>query len=234
MLNGATGDVSYEFEIAGNETVNLAFEAAKSAQAEWAARTGTERGRVLTEAARILAARNDELALIEARDTARPIQETNVVDIVSASECFEFMGGLAGTIGGETIGMPNGSFAYTRREPLGVTAGIGAWNYPLQGCAWKAAPALASGNSMLFKPAEDTPMTALKLAEILEEAGLPKGVFNVILGPGSTGQLLSRHPDIAKVSFTGEASTGKSIVRDCSPLEKSYHGARRKVAFNNI
>ncbi len=220
VTNSATGELDYHFEIATAETVNAAVEAAKRAQVEWAARTGTERGRVLTEAARILTARNDELARIEANDTARPIQETDIVDIVSARDCFEYFGGIAAAMGGETIGMPEGSFAYTRREPLGVTAGIGAWNYPIQGCAWKAAPALACGNAMIFKPAEDTPMTALKLAEVLEEAGLPKGLFNVVLGPGSTGQLLSRHPDIAKISFTGEASTGKSICRDASDTLK--------------
>jgi betaine-aldehyde dehydrogenase len=134
-----------------------------------------------------------------------------VVDVVSGADSIEFFAGLAPSIEGnqQQVG---GDFYYTRREPLGICAGIGAWNYPLQIACWKSAPALACGNSMIFKPSEETPLGALKLAEIFVEAGLPAGVFNVVQGDGEVGSWLTHHPDIAKVSFTGEVGTGKKVM----------------------
>ncbi len=124
------------------------------------------------------------------------------------------------------------SFVYTRREPLGVVAGIGAWNYPIQIALWKSAPALAAGNAMIFKPSEVTPLTALKLAEIYSEAGLPDGVFNVLPGIGAeTGQYLTEHPDIAKISFTGGVASGKSDGQLGRVItERGHHGAGRQIA----
>ena len=144
-------------------------------------------------------------------DTGKPWQEASVVDIQSGADAIEFFAGLAPAIEGnqQQVGA---DFYYTRPEPLGVCAGIGAWNYPLQIACWKAAPALACGNVMIFKPSEETPLGALKLAEILIEAGIPAGVFNVIQGDGQVGAWLSHHPDIAKVSFTGEVGTGKKVM----------------------
>ena len=124
-----------------------------------------------------------------------------------------------GDIKGEYIDL-GGSFAYTRREPLGVCAGIGAWNYPIQIAAWKSAPALACGNSFVFKPSETTPLTALKLAEIYQEAGLPDGVFNVVQGRGEVGGLLASHPGIDKVSLTGSVATGARVMAAASPTLK--------------
>ena len=129
--------------------------------------TGTERARVLRRAAEILRSRNQELAELETRDTGKPIQETRVVDVASGADCFEYFAGLVQSLSGEHIDLGAQAFGYTRREPLGVVAGIGAWNYPLQIACWKAAPALACGNAMIFKPAELTPFTAVKLEEIL-------------------------------------------------------------------
>ncbi|GBG31515.1 Aldehyde dehydrogenase [Hondaea fermentalgiana] len=205
-----------EYEVAGTEDVEEAVRVATAAQREWARWAPAERGRVLRRAADILTERNDELSALEAFDTSRPLQETLYVDIVSARDALEYYGGLAATIGGEMIQQPNQSWAYTIREPLGVTCGIGAWNYPMQSAGWKAAPALACGNAILFKPAEDTPLTALALGEVLREAGLPDGLYNVMLGAGETGQLLTRHPGISKVSFTGSVPTGKAICRDAA------------------
>jgi betaine-aldehyde dehydrogenase len=127
---------------------------------------------------------------------------------------------LAATISGEHVDLGPTAFGYTRREPLGVVAGIGAWNYPLQIACWKAAPALACGNAMIFKPAELTPLTAVKLAEIMTEAGVPDGVFNVIHGFAETGRMLTCHPDIAKVSLTGEVGTGKKVMADAAQTLK--------------
>ena len=143
---------------------------------------------------------------LEVADTGKPIQEAIEVDVLSGADCIEYFAGLAASLSGQHIELKQ-AFAYTRREPLGVCAGIGAWNYPLQIACWKSGPALACGNAMIFKPAEQTPLTALKLAEIYREAGVPDGVFNVVQGGASTGELLAAHPRIAKVSFTDRKST---------------------------
>jgi betaine-aldehyde dehydrogenase len=164
----------------------------------------------------MLRARNDELALLETRDTGKPIQETSVVDVVSGAECLEYFGSLAASLAGEHIDLGPQAFGYTRREPLGVVAGIGAWNYPLQIACWKTAPALACGNAMIFKPAELTPLSAVKLLEVFTAAGLPEGVFQIVQGGADTGRLLSRHPGIRKVSLTGEVGTGKAVMADAA------------------
>src|SRR6202044_1398093 len=130
------------------------------------------------------------------------------------AECFEYFAGLAQSLSGEHIDLGAQAFGYTRREPRGVVAGIGAWNYPIQIACWKSAPALACGNAMIFKPAELTPLTALKLAEIMTEAGVPDGVFNVVHGFAETGRLLTTHPDIRKISLTGGVATGKAAMAD--------------------
>lgn len=135
---------------------------------------------------------------------------------MSGAECLEYYGGLAASIAGEHLDLGPAAFGYTRREPLGVVAGIGAWNYPLQIACWKAAPALACGNAMIFKPAELTPLTAIKLAEIFAEAGLPDGVFQLVQGHADTGRLLTRQRDIRKISLTGEVGTGKAVMADAA------------------
>ena len=142
------------------------------------------------------------------------------MDVASGADCFEYFAGLAQSLSGEHIDLGPTAFGYTRREPLGVVASIGAWNYPLQIACWKAAPALACGNAMIFKPAELTPFTAVKLEEILLEAGLPPGVFQVVQGFAETGRLLTRHRDIRKVSLTGEVGTGKAVMSDASQTLK--------------
>jgi betaine-aldehyde dehydrogenase len=220
-INPATGEVLGYVTAAGAAQVNAAVRAAQKAQPGWGAMTGTERGRVLRRAADILRSRNQELAELETRDTGKPIQETRVVDVASGADCFEYFAGLVQSLAGEHIDLGSGNFGYTRREPLGVVAGIGAWNYPLQIACWKAAPALACGNAMLFKPAELTPFTAVKLQEILLEAGLPPGVFQVVQGFAETGRLLTRHPDIRKVSLTGEVGTGKAVMSDAAQTLKN-------------
>jgi betaine-aldehyde dehydrogenase len=215
-INPATGAVLGMFRVAGEGDVEAAVQAARQGQRIWAAKTAAERARVLRRAAAILRARNDELAELETRDTGKPIQETRVVDVASGADCLEYFASLAQVVGGEHIDLGPAAFGYTRREPLGIVAGIGAWNYPLQIACWKSAPALAFGNAMIFKPAELTPLTAEKLAEIYREAGVPSGVFQVLQGYADTGRLLTRHPDIRKVSLTGEVGTGKAVMRDAA------------------
>jgi betaine-aldehyde dehydrogenase len=219
-FNPATGELLAVVPVSGPEEVDAAVARASAAQTTWAAMTGTERGRVLRRAADILRSRNDELARLETQDTGKPIQETQVVDVVSGADCLEYFGGLAATIAGEHLDLGPSAFGYTRREPLGVVAGIGAWNYPLQIACWKTAPALACGNAMIFKPAELTPLTAQRLGEALRDAGAPDGIFQVVQGYAETGQLLSRHPGIRKVSVTGAVSTGCAVMRDASDTLK--------------
>jgi betaine-aldehyde dehydrogenase len=215
-INPATGAVLAEISMDGPREVDAAVARAQDAQRHWAAMSGAARARVLRQAADILRARNAELAALETRDTGKPIQETRVVDVASGADCFEYFAGLAASLSGEHLDLGPQAFGYTRREPLGVVAGIGAWNYPLQIACWKAAPALACGNAMLFKPAELTPLSAVQLRAVLSQAGLPEGVFQVLQGDAETGRLMTRHPQIRKVSLTGEVGTGKAVMADAA------------------
>ena len=207
----ATGETIARLNTATDATVNRAVAAAARAQRDWAATPAAERGRVLRRAADLLRERNAELSELETLDTGKPLQETLVADAASGADCLEFFGGVAASLAGRHIDL-GASFAYTRREPLGVCAGIGAWNYPIQIACWKAAPALAAGNAMVFKPSELTPLSALAFAAILAEAGLPDGLFNVVQGFGATGAALTAHPDVAKLSLTGSVATGKRVM----------------------
>ena len=209
-----------EIAVDGPAEVGAAVARASAAQKEWASLPGVARGRILRRAADILRARNAELAELETRDTGKPIQETSAVDVLSGADCLEYYAGLAASIAGEHLDLGPQAFGYTRREPLGVVAGIGAWNYPLQIACWKAAPALACGNAMIFKPAELTPLTATKLRDVFAEAGLPDGVFQVVQGMADTGRLLTAHPQIRKVSLTGEVGTGKAVMADAAATLK--------------
>ncbi|WP_111497044.1 MULTISPECIES: betaine-aldehyde dehydrogenase [Marinobacter] len=220
VVNPATGEIIYRMEQADESVMAAAVESAERGFREWAALGGMERGRILHRAAMLLRERNDALAEIEVADTGKPWQEASVVDVVTGADAVEYFAGQASSI--EGISQPvAGDFFYTRREPLGVCAGIGAWNYPLQIACWKSAPALACGNSMIFKPSEETPLGALKLAELYIEAGVPAGVFNVVQGDYRVGQMLTGHPGIAKVSFTGEAATGRTVMGDAAKSLKS-------------
>ncbi len=206
----ATGEVIARLHSATPAIIERAVESAARAQTQWAALRPVERGRVLRRAADLIMARNRELSELETLDTGKPLQETLVADATSGAEALEFFGGIAPTINGEIIPL-GGDFAYTKRVPLGVCVGIGAWNYPTQIACWKAAPALACGNAMVFKPSETTPLCALKIAEILTEAGAPAGLFNVVQGLGPVGAALATHPRVAKVSLTGSVPTGRKV-----------------------
>lgn len=169
-----------------------------------------ERARILRRASDLIRAHNEELSLLETLDTGKPLQETLVADWASGADALEFFAGLAPVVTGETVPLGQ-DFVYTIREPLGLCVGIGAWNYPSQIACWKAAPALALGNAMVFKPSEVTPLGALKLAEILIEAGLPPGLFNVVQGRGAVGASLVTDSRVAKVSLTGSVPTGRRV-----------------------
>ncbi|AYV13292.1 betaine-aldehyde dehydrogenase [Shewanella algae] len=211
VINPGTGQVQYRVEVADEAIKQTAIASAKRGFAAWSAMSAMARSRVLLKAVAMLRQRNDELAKIEVLDTGKPWQEASVVDVVTGADAIEYFAGIVVGLEGcqQSVG---DDFFYTRREPLGICAGIGAWNYPLQIACWKSAPALAAGNAMIFKPSEETPLGALKLAEIFIEAGVPAGVFNVVQGAAEVGQWLTHSEDIAKVSFTGEVGTGKKVM----------------------
>ncbi|MBT6898000.1 MAG: betaine-aldehyde dehydrogenase, partial [Rhodobacteraceae bacterium] len=163
----------------------------------------------------LIRARNRELSVLETHDTGKPLSETLYADATSGADALEYFGGLAGNVTGEHIQLGE-DWVYTRREALGICLGIGAWNYPTQIACWKAAPALACGNAMVFKPSETTPLCALKIAEILSEAGLPDGVFNVVQGQGDVGAALLQDPRINKVSLTGSVATGRKVYQSAA------------------
>ena len=218
-FNPATGEVITSVQHAGPADVDRAVASAREGFLIWREMSGAERGRILNKAAALLRENNDEIARLEVLDTGKPLQEAIAVDVLSGADAVEYYAGIAASIHGETFQLAN-SWVYTRREPLGVCVGIGAWNYPVQIACWKSAPALACGNSMVFKPAELTPLTALRLAEIYTEAGLPDGVFNVVQGDHRTGESLVSHPDVAKVSLTGEVGTGKIVMANAAATLK--------------
>ncbi|MDI3336185.1 betaine-aldehyde dehydrogenase [Defluviimonas aestuarii] len=206
----ATGEVIARLHEATPAIIDRALTSAERAQKDWAARQPVERARILRRAADMMRERNRELSELETLDTGKPLQETLVADATSGADALEYFAGLAPTVTGETIPLGR-DFVYTIREPLGVCVGIGAWNYPTQIACWKGAPALALGNAMVFKPSEVTPLSALKVAEILVEAGLPAGLYNVVQGRGAVGGALISDPRVAKVSLTGSVETGKKV-----------------------
>jgi len=210
VIYPATGEVIARLHEATPAIMDRALNAARRAQRDWAALRPVERGRILNRAAQIMRERNRALSELETLDTGKPLQETLVADAMSGADALEYFAGLAPTVTGETIPLGQ-DFVYTRREPVGVCVGIGAWNYPTQIACWKAAPALALGNAMVFKPSETTPLGALKLAEILVEAGLPPGLFNVVQGRGAVGAALVTDPRVDKVSLTGSVATGAKV-----------------------
>ncbi|EME77384.1 uncharacterized protein MYCFIDRAFT_42436 [Pseudocercospora fijiensis CIRAD86] len=207
---------------ADKAAIDAAVKSAKNAFSKWSAMPPMERSRILLRAVALLRQRNDELATIETHDTGKAFSETSVVDVVTGADVLEYYANLiaSGGLNGETTQLRPDAWLYTTKAPIGVCAGIGAWNYPIQIALWKSAPCLAAGNCMVYKPSEFTPLHALKLAEIYTEAGVPAGVFNVVQGAGDVGAMLTSHPDIQKVSFTGQVSTGMKVASSAAGAMK--------------
>nr|XP_005994849.1 PREDICTED: 4-trimethylaminobutyraldehyde dehydrogenase [Latimeria chalumnae] len=230
------GRVICDFICSGQQEVDLAVKSAKAAFEAWSKLSGFERGRVLLEAARLIREQKGEIARMESINNGKPIFEA-MLDIDIAWQCIEYYAGLAGTLSGQHIQLSGGSFAYTRREPLGVCVGIGAWNYPFQIACWKSAPALACGNAMIYKPSPLTPVTTVMLAEIYAQAGVPEGLFNVVQGGVATGEFLCHHPDVAKISFTGSVPTGSKIMEMASkgikPVTLELGGKSPLIVFSD-
>jgi acyl-CoA reductase-like NAD-dependent aldehyde dehydrogenase len=218
-VNPATGSVLTQVAEGDREDVDRAVAAARRTfdEGKWSGMDARKRGKLLFAIADALEARADELARLETMDNGKPVREARAFDVEGAIECFRYYGGWADKIDGDVIPVPGPYLNYTRREPIGVCGQIIPWNYPLQMAAWKVAPALACGNTIVLKPAEQTPLTALELARACAEAGLPAGVLNVIAGFGETaGAALVSHPDVDKIAFTGSTAVGKIIQREAA------------------
>lgn len=214
--NPATGEVLAEVYEADQEDVNRAVEAARKAFEEgpWSRMTAGERSRLLWRLADLIEEHKEELAQLETLNNGKPIRESLYGDIPGTIEHFRYFAGWSTKITGETLPEARrGFFAYTRREPVGVVGQIIPWNFPLLMAAWKLAPALACGNTVILKPAEQTPLTALRLGELIMEAGFPEGVVNILPGYGPTaGEALVRHPGVDKIAFTGSTNVGRKIM----------------------
>ena len=215
-VNPATGETIAEIAEAGTEDLDRAVASARKAfeSGPWATMKPRQRGRILTRAAELILSRADELGQLETRDNGKPIFEAAKIDMPAAAECLSYFGEYADKLYGDTYpGRPD-AFLMTVREPVGVVGAITPWNFPLLQAMWKIAPALALGNTVVLKPASATPLTALAFGELLTEAGLPPGAFQVVPGPGPViGKAMAEHPGIDKISFTGETETGKAILR---------------------
>jgi acyl-CoA reductase-like NAD-dependent aldehyde dehydrogenase len=222
VVNPATEAIIAEVAAASAEDVDAAVTAARTAfDGPWGRMSGRERGRLLWTVGERMLARLDELSTLETQHNGKPITESRHVEVPMAIECLQYFAGWADKIEGDTIPVKQDALVYTRREPLGVVAAIVPWNFPLLLAMWKVAPALAAGNTVILKPASQTPLTALALGEIATEAGLPPGVLNVLTGAGSTaGQAIVEHPGINKIAFTGDTSTGRGIMRSAAETLK--------------
>ncbi|MEJ7615788.1 MAG: aldehyde dehydrogenase family protein [Pyrinomonadaceae bacterium] len=213
--NPATGETLAEVAEADRADIDKAVAAARRAyEGPWSRTSARDRGRLLYKLAQLIEQNAPELAALETADNGKPIRESTYVDLPQVVENFEYFAGMATKIEGETIPVPGQMFNYTLREPVGVCGQIIPWNFPLLMAAWKLAPALAAGNTVVLKPAEQTPLTALELGRLIQEAGFPDGVVNIVPGYGETaGAALAAHPGIDKVAFTGSTEVGKVIAR---------------------
>jgi aldehyde dehydrogenase (NAD+) len=222
VVNPATEETIATVASAGREDVDAAVAAARAAlDGPWSQLSARERGRLVHRLSTRLMERADEIARLETLHNGKPISESRHIEIPAAAECFEYFAGWADKVMGETIPVKGNHLTYTLREPVGVVAAIVPWNFPLLLAAWKIAPALACGNTVIVKPASQTPLTALALADLALEVGLPPGVLNVLTGPGGTlGQALVEHPGIDKIAFTGDTATGKGIMRSAADTLK--------------
>jgi len=213
--NPATGETLAEVAEADKADVDKAVAAARRAfEGKWGRMSARDRGRLLYKLSQLIEAKSQELATLETSDNGKPIKESMYIDLPGVVENFEYFAGWTTKIEGETIPVPGQMFNYTLREPLGVCGQIIPWNFPLLMAAWKLAPALAAGNTIVLKPAEQTPVTALELGKLFQEAGFPDGVVNIVPGYGETaGAALASHPGIDKIAFTGSTEVGKIIAR---------------------
>src|SRR5262245_58701051 len=222
-INPATEEVIAQVAEGDAADVDLAVDAAREAfdRGPWSKMDARERGRLINKLADLIEEEADELAQLETLDNGKPIRESRYGDVPLTIDCLRYYAGYADKIHGQTIPIRGNYFCYTRREPVGVAGQIIPWNFPMLMVAWKWGPALAAGCTIVMKPAEQTPLSCLRLGELALEAGVPEGVINVEPGYGPTaGAAIVKHPDVDKVAFTGEYKTAQIIMRDAAPTLK--------------
>jgi betaine-aldehyde dehydrogenase len=213
-LNPHDNSVIAEVAMAGHADVDKAVAAATRAFPAWARMAAADRGRILLRLADLIEANTEELARLESLDTGHPLRDSRNLDVPRTAACFRYFGGMADKLQGDVVPVEAGFLNYLLREPLGVVGQVVPWNFPLMFTSWKMGPALAAGNTIVMKPAEITPLTSLKIAELMSEAGMPDGVVNILPGRGAVaGQYVAEHPGIAKIAFTGSTATGRRIVQ---------------------
>lgn len=213
VLNPADGSLITRIAAAKAEDVDLAVAAAQRAFPAWAALPAAARGLLLLKLADAIEANAEELAQLESLDTGHPLRDSRNLDVPRTAACFRYFGGIADKIEGSVIPVEAGFLNYVQRKPVGVVGQIVPWNFPLMFTSWKMGPALAAGNTVVIKPSEITPLSTLRIAELMKEVGFPDGVVNVVPGYGhSAGQRLAEHPEVGKIAFTGSTATGRRIV----------------------
>jgi betaine-aldehyde dehydrogenase len=213
-INPTNGEILGEIYASSQADIDCAIASAQKAFPAWSNTPPVVRSRILLKAVELLRSRNDELATIETHDIGKPFSETSTVDIQTGADVLEYYANLvaSGGLNGETTVLRPDAWVYTKKEALGVCAAIGAWNYSAQVGLWSSSPCISAGNCLVYKPSEVAPLHAEVLAEIYAEAGVPAGVFNIVYGAGDVGSYLTSHPKIAKVSFTGQVSTGQKVA----------------------
>jgi len=200
--------------MAGAADVELAVQAAEAALPKWSRMAAMDRGRILLKLADLIENNAEELARLESLDTGHPIRDSRMLDVPRTAVTYRYFGGMADKFQGEQIPVEVGFLNYTLREPVGVVGQVVPWNFPLMFTSWKMAPALAAGNCIVMKPAEITPLSSLKIAELMAQAGMPDGVVNILPGLGAVaGQAIAEHDRISKIAFTGSTATGRRIVQ---------------------
>lgn len=213
VLNPHDGSLITAIAAAEAEDVDRAVQAAQRAFPAWARMAAADRGRLLLKLADLIEANAEELAQLETLDTGHPIRDTRGLDVPRTAGCFRYFGGMADKLQGSVIPVESGFLNYVQRAPIGVVGQIVPWNFPLMFTSWKLGPALAAGNTVVLKPSELTPLSTLRIAELMAAAGFPDGVVNVVPGYGHTaGQRLAEHPEVGKIAFTGSTATGRRIV----------------------
>lgn len=213
VINPHDCSVITEIAEGRGEDVDVAVAAAHAAFPAWRRTAAADRGRLLLKLADEIEARREEFAQLESLDTGHPIKDARMLDVPRTAACFRYFGGIADKLQGDVIPVDPGFLNYVQREPLGVVGQIVPWNFPLMFCSWKMGPALAAGNTVVLKPSELTPLSTLRLAELMREVGFPSGTVNIVPGYGhSAGDRLARHPDVSKIAFTGSTAVGRQIV----------------------
>lgn len=236
-VNPATGELLARVASGDSADVGRAVESSRRAfEGEWGKMEPADRGRALRRLGDLVSSHLEELAQLDTQDSGKPIYDTRCADLPEAIGILEWFSGMPDRIRGATIATGQGAFAYTHREPFGVVAGIIPWNFPLDNAVIKMAPALACGNCIVLKPAEQTPLSAIRLAQLCQEAGIPDGVVNIVNGFGPTaGAALVSHPGVDKVSFTGSAEVGKLVMmaaaKNMRPVTMELGGKSANIIF---